>query len=122
MHGSSSAGDGRGAAGVGRAGERNVAFAGQQPGGGIEPDPARAGQIDFGPGVQIGEVGSGSGGAFERLHVGRQLNQIAGNEARGEAQMAQDLDQQPGRIAAGAACAASSVCSQVWTPGSMRIT
>ena len=43
---------------------------------------------------------AGSAGAFERLHVGRELNQIAGDEARGESQMAQDLDQQPRRIAA----------------------
>ena len=63
----------------------------------------------------------GPGGAFERLHIGRQLDQIAGNEARGEPQVAQDLDQQPGGIAAGAG-ASASVSSQVWTPGSMRMT
>ena len=47
-----------GAAGavVRRRGERDVAFAGQQAGGRIEPDPAGAGQIDLGPGVQVGEV------------------------------------------------------------------
>ena len=77
-------------------------LAGQQAGCGIEPDPARAGQVHFGPGVQIGEIGGGAGGAFERLDVGRELNQIAGNEARGEPQMPQDLDQKPGRVAAGA--------------------
>ena len=82
-----------------------MAFAGEQAGGGVEADPAGAGQVDFGPGVQIGEVGGGAGGAVERLHVGRELDQVAGDEARGEAEMAQDLDQQPGRIAAGAACA-----------------
>ncbi len=88
-----SAGDGRGAGGVRRAGERDVAFAGEQAGGGIEADPAGAGQIDFGPRVEIGEVGGRAGGAFERLHVGRELDQIAGDEARGESEMAQDLDE-----------------------------
>jgi hypothetical protein len=30
------------------------------------------------------------------------LDQVAGNETRGQAQVTQDLDQQPGRVAAGA--------------------
>ena len=59
-------------------------FAGQQPGRGIESDPAGAGKIDFGPGVQVREIGGGAGRAFERLHVRHELNQIAGNEARRE--------------------------------------
>ncbi len=96
------AGDGRGAGGVRRAGKRDVAFAGQQPGGGIETDPAGAGKIDFGPRVQVGKVAGGSGGAFERFHVRHQLNKIAGDEAGGESEMAGDLHQQPGGIAAGA--------------------
>ena len=41
--------------------------------------------------------------AVERLHVGLQLNQIAGDEARRQSQMTQDFDQQPGAVAAGAA-------------------
>ena len=41
---------------VGGAGERDVPFAGEQPGGRVEADPAGAGQIDLGPGVQVGEV------------------------------------------------------------------
>ena len=65
------AGNGRGAGRVGRAGERDVSLAGKQSGGWIESDPARAGQIDFGPGVKIGEIGSGAGWAFERLYVRR---------------------------------------------------
>ena len=86
--------------GVGRAGERDVAFAGEQAGGGIEADPAGAGEIDFGPRVEVGEVHR-SGGAVERFDVGRELDEIAGDEAGGEAEMAQDLDQQPCGIAAG---------------------
>ncbi len=73
----------------------------EQAGGGVESDPARAGQIDFGPGVEIGEVGFGSGrAAIDRLHVGGQLDQVAGDEARGEAELAANLDEQPGRVAA----------------------
>ena len=40
--------------------QRHVAFAGQQARGRIEADPAGAGQIDLGPGVQVGEVGLGA--------------------------------------------------------------
>ena len=97
------AGDRRGAGSVRRAGERDVALAGQQPGGGIESDPAGAGKVRFGPGMQVGEIGSGARRSVERLHVRHELNQIAGNEARGQPEVAHDLDQQPGRIAAGAA-------------------
>ena len=48
--------------GLGRARERNVAFAGQQPRRRIEPDPARAGNIGLGPRVQIGEIPVGPDG------------------------------------------------------------
>ena len=44
---------------------------------------------------------SGPGGTVERLHVGDELDQVPGGEARGEAQMAQDLHQQPPGVAAG---------------------
>ena len=60
-------------------------------------------------------------GTFERLDVGLELNQIAGDEARGQAEMAQDLHQQPRGIAARPAAQSVSVSSQVWTPGSMRM-
>ena len=83
-----------------RRGERNVAFAAEQPRGRIEPDPAGAGQIDFGPGVQIGEIDVGAGGAVERFDVGPQLDQIAGDKARRQADVAQDLHQEPRRVAA----------------------
>ncbi len=42
------AGDRGGVAVMRRGGERNVAFAGQQAGGRVKPDPAGAGQIDLG--------------------------------------------------------------------------
>ena len=82
--------------------ERDVALAGEQARGRVEPDPAGARHVDLGPGVQVGEVARGAGGAVERLHVGGELDQVAGDEAGGETRLAQDLDQQPGRVAAGA--------------------
>ena len=43
--------------GSGVRGQRDVPFAGEQARGRVEPDPAGAGQVDLGPGVQVGEVG-----------------------------------------------------------------
>ena len=94
------AGDRCRAAGVGRAGQRQVALAGEQARGRVEPDPAGAGQIDLGPGVQVGEVLLGAGRPVQRLHVGLELDQVARDEAGGEAQMAQHLHQQPGGVPA----------------------
>ena len=48
----------RGRGRLGRRRQRDVPFARQQPRGRVQPDPARARQIDLGPGVQIGEVRS----------------------------------------------------------------
>ena len=47
----------------------------------IQPAP---GDIGLGPGMQIGEIMFGAGGAFERLEVGPQLNQVSGYEPRGK--------------------------------------
>ena len=99
-HSSMRAGHRRRRARFRRARQRNMAFAGEQAGGRIEPDPAGAGQVDLGPGVQVGEVRFRARRAVERLHVGGELDQVAGNEARGQAEMAQHLHQQPGRVAA----------------------
>ncbi len=85
---------------LGRAGERDVALAGEQPGGRVEAHPARARQIGLAPSVQIGEIGGRAGGTVERLLVGDELDEIARGEARGDAEMAQQLHQQPGGIAA----------------------
>ena len=91
-------------AGRGRgAGQRNVALAGEQAGGRVQPQPASARHEYFGPGVQIGEIGGGTGRAVERLDISGELDQIAGHEARRQPQMPQDLHQQPGRVAARAA-------------------
>jgi type IV secretory pathway TrbL component len=113
------AADRRGAGGLGR-GQRDVAFAGQQAGGRVQADPAGAGQVDLAPGVQVGEVDLGAAGAVERLHVGLQLDQVARHEARRQAQVAQQLHQQPAESRHEPE-ALVSVSSGVCTPGSMRI-
>ena len=78
-----------------------MAFPGEQPGGGVQADPAGAGDENLRPGVQVGEIHLGTGGTVQRFHIGLELDQIAGDKARRQAQMAQDLYQQPGGIPAG---------------------
>ena len=76
-------------------------LAGEQPGGRVESDPARARHIDLGPGMQVGEILLRPRWSVERLDVRRQLHQIARDETRRQPQMAQDLHQQPAGVAAG---------------------
>ena len=85
-----------------RTGERNMTFPGQQPGGRIEPDPACARQVDLAPGVQVGEILRRTCGSVERLYVRHQLDQVSGDEARCEPQVAQQVNQQCRRVTAGA--------------------
>src|SRR6266699_549585 len=63
---------------------RNVSFRGKHAGSGIEPDPAGPWNIDFGPGMQIGEIAGAAAWSIERLLVRFQLDQVAGNETRGQ--------------------------------------
>ena len=91
---------------LGRAGHRDVAFTGEQPGSRIQADPAGARQVDLAPGVQVGEIVLGARGAVERLDVGLELDQVAGDEARGQPQVAQRLHEQPAGVATRAAAAA----------------
>ena len=93
-------GDRRGRLRVGAGGERDVPLARHQARGRVEADPAGAGQVDLGPGMQVGEVLGRPCRPVQRLHVGDELDQVAGHEPRGVAEMAQRLHQQPGRIAA----------------------
>ena len=72
-----------------------MTFARHQPGGWIEPDPSRAGQKDFGPGVQVGEVFCYAAWSVEAFHIGRKLDEISGHESRGQPKLPQDLNQQP---------------------------
>ena len=80
--------------------EADVTFAGKQTRRGIKSNPACARQIHFAPRVEIGEVHLGAARPVERLHIGRELNQVAGNEARGEAHRAHRLHEQPAGVAA----------------------
>ena len=64
-------GDRGGGRRVRRAGQRDVALAGEQPRRRVEADPSGTGHVDLGPGVEVGEVGAGPVGAVERRLVGR---------------------------------------------------
>ncbi len=94
------AGDRRRRAVMRRRAQRQMAFAAEQARGRVHADPAGAGNIDLGPGVQVGEILVRAARAFDRIDVGPELDEIARDEARGEAEPAQDLHQQPCRIAA----------------------
>jgi len=92
-----------GALRIGRAGQRDMAFAGQQAGGRIKADPAGAGEIDFAPGVQIRKILLGTARAIQRLHVRLELDDVAGDKARGEPDAPQELAEKPRGVAARAA-------------------
>ncbi len=94
------AGDRRRRAEMRRRAQRQMAFAAEQARSRVHADPAGAGDIDLGPGVQVGEILVRAARAFDRIDVGPELDEIARDETRGEAEPAQDLHQQPGRIAA----------------------
>ena len=80
---------------IGRGRERNVAFAGHEPGRRVEADPAGARQVDLGPRVQVGEVDVGAARSVERLDVGLELDEVPRDEPRRETEMAQDLHEEP---------------------------
>ena len=86
-----------------RAGQRNMPFAGEQPGGRIKTDPARAGDEHLGPGVQIGKVLDRPFGSFEGLLIGCELHQVTRDKTRRQSDLAQQLDQQPRGVATGTA-------------------
>ena len=80
-----------------------VPFAREQAGCGVEADPAGARGVGFGPGVEVGEVRRRPRRPIDRLLIGSELDQVARDEPRGDAQMAQHMDQQPAAVAARAA-------------------
>ena len=94
---------------IGSARKRDMTFAGEQSRSRIEADPARTWEIHFGPGMQIGEIALRPGRTLERLLIGGELDEIPGREACGESEIAQDLHQQPGRVAARADAARERV-------------
>src|SRR5271156_6000113 len=77
-----------------------MAFASQEARGRIEPDPAGARKIDLGPGMEIGEVVVRPGRPVDSDPIWLELNEVAGHEPGGEAQVAKNLHQKPARIAA----------------------
>src|SRR5471030_1398769 len=83
-----------------RGGDRNVPLAGQHSRGDVETDPPRPRQIDFGPGMQIGKIVLDLARSFHRIDVGTQLNEVTRDEARGETEVPQRLNQKPRRVAA----------------------
>ena len=94
------AGDRRGVRRAGGRRKRDVSLPGEQRRRGVEPDPAGAGQVDLGPGVQIGTVLAG---------VIAEIDQIPRHEPGGESEVPQCRDHQPGRVPAGADSAGQRV-------------
>ena len=83
-----------------RRAERQMALAAEEARGRVHADPAGAGDIDLRPGVQVGEILVGAHRPLDRVDVRLELDQIARDETRGEAEAAQDLHQEPRRVAA----------------------
>ena len=79
---------------------------------GSRPTQPAPGQIDLGPGVQVGEVGCGARRAVERLHVGRELNQVARDEPRRQPEVPQRSAPAASRSRGTSRCRASSVSSR----------
>ena len=104
-----------------RGGERDMAFAGQQARGGVEADPAGAGKIDLGPGVQIGEIVLDLARPLERIDVGP----AAGSDSPKRSARRTRDGAAPGPAATPSRGTIPrrdvSVSSGVWTPGSMRM-
>ena len=115
------AGNRRGRDGIGARRQRDMTLARKEAGGRLKSDPSRTGQIHFGPGVQVGEVGARTRRTFQRLHVGRELDEVARYKPRRVTEMAQHMHEQPRGITARAP-ALPSVSSGDETPGSMRTT
>ena len=73
-----------------RRGKRHMALAAKEPRGRVQPDPAGAGKIDLGPGVKVGEIILGARGPSSGSTSGRELNEVAGHEARREARAGEE--------------------------------
>ncbi len=57
----------------------------------VHSDPARAGQIDFRPSVQVDDVLLDAARTVERFHVGLELNRVAAAEASRHPEMPQHV-------------------------------
>ena len=94
------AGDGRGLPGAGRTHQRNMPFRGEQPGGRVHADPARARQENLHPRMQIGRIHLRTGPLALCCRLLGQLDQVSRNEARRHPERSKHLHQQPGGVAA----------------------
>ncbi len=83
--------------------QRDVPLAREERRRRVQADPAGSGDEDLGPGVQVGEVGRRAGRPVEADHavgVRCELHEVARHEARREAVLPQQADQQPRTVAA----------------------
>ena len=80
--------------------KRQMAFAAHQARRRVEPDPARARNVDFSPGMKIGEIVLRAFGSIDGVDVGFQLDEIARDKTCGEAEPAREMHEQPSGIAA----------------------
>ena len=104
-----------------RGGDGDVPLAGQHARGDVEPDPSRARQIHFGPGVQIGKIVLDLARPFDRIDVGTQLDEIARHETGGEPEVAQRSGSTASAESRQDPAPDASVASGVWMPGSIRM-
>src|SRR5215468_3114990 len=81
-------------------GQRDVALTRQQARSRIEPDPTGAREVNLCPRMKVGEVFARTHWAFERLHVGFQLDKVTGHKSRCQAEPSEKLNKQPRRVPA----------------------
>ncbi len=66
-------------------------FTGKKTGGRIHAHPACTGNIDLGPGMQIGKINFRAGRSIQRLDILLQLHQIPGDKTGGKAERSRIL-------------------------------
>jgi hypothetical protein len=96
------AGDGGRQRGARHAGQRDVPLAAEQAARGVEADPARPGQEDLRPGVEVHHVPPHAPGLVGDHPLVGELDQVPGDEARRQAAGAQRGHEQRGGVAAAA--------------------
>jgi hypothetical protein len=88
-----SAADRRGGLRHGGRRQWKMSFAGQQARRRIEADPPGAGNEDFRPGVQVGEIRGRPRRSLQWFLVRRQLDQVARDKPRRQSEVPQELHQ-----------------------------
>ena len=89
------AADRRGRAEMRRGSHGDMSLAAEQAGGRVHADPASAGDIDLRPGMQVREILGRALRPFQRVDIGGELHQIAGDKAGRKTEMPQDLHHEP---------------------------